>query len=58
MDELTIEQKFFNIKKKINQLKRDLDRRDKMDMQSDHVLTQRQARAILKAALVELEALL
>ena len=58
MDELTIEQKFFNVKKKINQLKRDLDRRDKMDMQSDHILTQRQARAILKAALVELEALL
>ena len=52
MDELTIEQKFFNVKKKINQLKRDLDRRDKMDMQSDHILTQRQARAILKAALV------
>ena len=58
MDELTIEQKFFNVKKKINQLKRDLDRRDKMDMQSDHILTQRQARAILKAALVEIEALL
>ena len=58
MDELTIEQKFFNVKKKINQLKRDLDRRDRMDMQSDHILTQRQARAILKAALVEIEALL
>ena len=58
MEDLTIEQRFFNVKKKINELKREIDRADRLDMQSDHVLTQRQARAILRAALAEIEGLL
>jgi hypothetical protein len=57
-DDLTIEQKFFNVKKKVNELKRSVDRADKRDMQSDHVLTQRQARAILRAALAEISDLM
>lgn len=53
-------EKLFAVKAKINEMKRDLEHRDHLDFSSgeEKILTERAARAILRAALHELEGLL
>lgn len=62
--ELTVEQKLFNIKKKLNEIFRQFERMDHLDMPKSEaseraeLLHPRQARAIARAALKEIEKLL
>ena len=59
IDDLTLGQKLFLVKKKINEMKRHLDHQDHVEGEAGEMfLNARGARAIVRAALHEVEELL